>query len=423
MVASGGNDRFNGRFDPYIWSAPYYENPGEVLGAIRSAGLEGKKLKAINLIGYVETIADHDSVIYSIITDAGIKLGDEQEEGWSERYPHLDDVKVPKEVEGCEPIQFIFDDDTSLEIRPLRYGGARISQNTIPFDMRDGINRNNFDCSVFFKEALGEELRRIYLFGNTTSKAYVSESGEVEDWHKEIRSDYTLSFQFGYHCLEILWDYDSWFTVRMDQSTIYDKVPYKRIKEAAVKCRQVPMIPGPSSGGYYYILPSCISREESSNVLPSFGESVISVDEMYIDEYLYFFLAKHFDNEFNKTEDRINYVEQTPNGEIIHYYEGFQSYEHNYFSFAAMRDILDDIKDAIVLLQSDFNNPRLFKIKKNFYWMQFSDKPRSKVSARERNEMQKKCVPEAIDFYERFVRCVERMMEEPGCDCICFSGP
>ena len=155
MFNYGGDNYFCDRFDFYKWSAPYYENPKEVFLALNKLGLKDKTLVSINAIGACRNIDNSGGTsLYWTIADAGIELG----ELWWERYEHLDSVLVPWNITLCEPIQFVFDDDTTLEILPIEDGGARIGVNTIPVGLVNGLNPSEVNATALFKEFIGRKL-------------------------------------------------------------------------------------------------------------------------------------------------------------------------------------------------------------------------------------------------------------------------
>lgn len=136
MFTFGGCNNFNGRFDFFEWSAPYYETPKEVFAALNELGLKGKRIVAINTIGSCKDIGKSNSTnLYQTIRNAGIELG----ENWWE-YPNINEVLLPWNIILCEPIQFVFDDGETLEILPIGDGGARVAKNSIPIGMTDGMN-------------------------------------------------------------------------------------------------------------------------------------------------------------------------------------------------------------------------------------------------------------------------------------------
>lgn len=51
MLSMPGKNNFGSRFNPYRWSAPVYENPGELIEAIQSARFLSKRLKSVRVIG------------------------------------------------------------------------------------------------------------------------------------------------------------------------------------------------------------------------------------------------------------------------------------------------------------------------------------------------------------------------------------
>ena len=196
MFNSGGHDDFNGRFDFFEWSAPYYENPKEVFTVLNEMNLKGKRLVAINAVGSCRDIGRTNGVgLYQTIRNAGIEPGD----NWRENYPHMDEVLIPWNIVLCEPIQFVFDDGNTLEILPIEDGGARIATNSIPVGMTDGLNDGGINTTAFFKELIGRKLNSIELRIRKKEEQYINEfSLKRETPYTEFRTKYVIQLEFEY---------------------------------------------------------------------------------------------------------------------------------------------------------------------------------------------------------------------------------
>lgn len=73
---------------------------------------------------------------------------------------------------------------------------------------------------------------------------------------------------------------------------------------------------------------------------------------------------------------------------------------------------------------TDFDNPMLGEIKKNFSPYTFSPETSGKLSEKKKNELYQKNIDLAIDFYIRFADRIESMLvEQPDCNVISFAGP
>ena len=104
--------------------------------------------------------------------------------------------------------------------------------------------------------------------------------------------------------------------------------------------------------------------------------------------------------------------------------DGFDGYGGNLYSRESMRKIIEEIRETVALLQTDFDNPKLAVIKKHFSPYTFSPETSGKLSEKKKNELYRENVDLAIDFYTRFANRIESMLiEQTDCDLISFAGP
>ncbi len=413
MFNYGGDNNFGDRFDFYEWSAPYYESSKEVYLALKDLNLNGKTLKAINVIGECGNIYKEDKgYLYSTINAAGIELG----EFWWEKYEHIDDVLVPWEVGACEPLQLVFDDMT-LEILPIDAGGARIGVNTVPEGLVDGINNSDLNSNELFNEFIGAKLENVRLYIDKKEKIYVdSFSINSENPYSEKDTNYIVCFCFcSGDCqleLNIVQRYSTAsYKIKAkicNYHTNSDKVPYGRFISSFIPQEQIVIYDGIAHGGTFWIIGTNMKEEDNSSVpmLSCFG---ISIDEMHIEEFLYEFLTKYYDHSL---QERGEYER-----------EEFDWYGVNLYPHESMKSMLSDIKQTITMLKEDFNNPCLENIKSHFPWYLYTNKMKDELTEKEIKELTKKAVPIAIDFYERFCSRMDNMLKIPGNNIMSFAGP
>ena len=407
MFAFGGHDVFNGRFDFFEWSAPYYENPKEVFKALNGMDLRGKKLVAINVIGSCRDIGrTNGTALYQTIRNAGIDPGN----NWMETYPHMDDVLIPWNIILCEPIQFVFDDGSTLEILPFEGGGARIATNSIPVGMTDGLNDGGLNTSKFFQEFIGRKLSWIELKIRKKEEQHINEfSVDREKTYTEFRTDYVIQLKFeSPYKLEIIQSWESWYEVCAKGSWDQERVPYKRKKEVGKKRSGPWIVNGRDGGGTFWII-GISSKEERESEIPNLDCFGMSIDDTVVGEYLTEFLYKYFDPSVQKRDE---YEER-----------GFDWYGGNLYTFETMRKMLDDIYQVMRMIREDYDNPELSKIKDHWPLYPYTRKRRDELSDVEINEVRKKAVPDALIFYERFCARMEHMLKVPGNDIMSFAGP
>lgn len=257
MAASCGSDRFNERFDSFLWKAPYIETPDEVIKSIETIGLKGRTLKGINIIGSVEAAYSNKAQLAHTIRAAGISYEQDLWNTWVDRYPYLDKVQVPQKVRACEPIQFVFDNDVTLEFMPLKGGGARVGINSIPVGLTDGLNMSDFDANVLYSELIGTTISDVVFT--------VEKSTEIRmDRRNEKDKIYGIRLSFtDCNDLEIKWNREIWYSVEQKCFESDCQIPFSQAKMALNGKKQVIIIPGRDRGGVFWI--SDLSRTRYSN--------------------------------------------------------------------------------------------------------------------------------------------------------------
>ena len=409
MFNYGGDNNFCDRFDFYKWSAPYYENPKEVFLALNKLGLKDKTLVSINAIGACRNIDNSGGTsLYRTIADAGIELG----ELWWERYEHLDNVLVPWNITLCEPIQFVFDDGTALEILPFEDGGARIGVNTIPVGLVDGLNPGGVNATALFKELIGRKLRDIEIKINYNETKRISKfSIDNNKESKEFRTNYAieLAFEFPYR-LELAQGWESWSQVSAKGEDWRGKVPYKRLKDNTFSQKGIEIVNGRDGGGTFWII-GISDKEERMSDIPDLDCFGMSIEDDHVAEFLSAFLYKYFDS---SVQDRYEYEDAD-----------FDWYGINLYTFENMKHLVSDIRRAIHLILEDYDNPELEEIKSSWSYYQYlsHDKARDELTPDEINELRKNVVPTAVDFYERFCSQMDNMLKIPGNNIMSFAGP
>ena len=409
MFNYGGNNNFRGRFDFYEWSATYYENSEEIFLALSESGIKEKTLMAINAIGACRSKEDLGGIeLYHTISDAGIDLG----ELWLEKYEHLDKVLLPWNITLCEPIQFVFDDGTTLEILPFEDGGARIGVNTIPVGLVNGLNLGEVNATAFFKEFIGRKLSDIELKINYNETKYVNKfSIEKRDEWKSFRINYIIELTFEYpYRLELTQGAESWYQVSAKCENGRGKVPYKRLKDNIFSQEEIEIINGRDGGGTFWIKGVSDKNERSSNI-PDLDRFGMSIDDSYVAEFLSAFLYKYFDP---SVQDRYEYEDND-----------FDWNGCNRYTFENMKHMVSDIRRAIYLIQEDYNNSELEEIKSYWSYYQYLNhgKVKDELTPYEINELRKNRVHTAVDFYERFCSQMDNMLKISGNDIILFMGP
>ena len=175
---------------------------------------------------------------------------------------------------------------------------------------------------------------------------------------------------------------------------------------SSIKKKNIKIING--RGDLFWITALNSSDKRISDIpnLDCFG---MSMDDFCAAEFLAEFLYKYFDPSIQKREEY-----EPPE---------FDWYDANLFTFDSVRRMLSDIKQTVAMLQEDHNNPSLAQIKENWTLHRFTDKAKFELTAEELNEVEKRMVLIAVDFYERFCSRMENMLKIPENDIVTFTGP
>lgn len=404
----------HGVFNKYQWDAPIYKTYAEATRALENFQIKEKKIKHIHAIGNAENMETWSHIWKMrrlLHNDAGIPYEDID----SGTYPYIDLLQFPCEVELCEPIVFVFEDDTTLEILPHANHGLQMSVNKIGKDVVDGLNHSNFDSDQLFDCLKGHSVRNLQIIVKT-----------LESWSNTIHFDYTekrtkTTYQFwldGEYGFYFRQPYPGYFSFGVTMQNHFAElgnetatVSYGKWKAVRNGLTQIVITEGHGRGGYFHIMP--VAAEESQNT--SVETDVISLDEDEIFDFLYFFLKKYYDPELNRK----------CRGEWNHD-EDFDWYGDNYFSYAAMKSIVHDIEQYAEMIRDDYKNPLLAELKKGFHASSF-DQDYSYTIVE--NRLPDAVIIEtnrhiAVDFYQRFANRMRSMMQHaPQCELICFTGP
>ena len=388
MFHMKGTDNYSDRFDFFRWSAPVYETPKEVTAALNQIDFRNKKLEAIRCIGAAEVVGLHSPALYHAIVNAGIEPG----AGWRETY--LSRMPIARKVSLCEPIQMVFTDGSTFEFMPMGDGGARFSQNCIPRTITDGLNRSNIDLNAFLGNlAAGREICACEMYVDRKETVYYHDAGCMDNPYTKIRTQYRYEFSLGcpYRC---------------------DTIPYGEAQECIRQVRQIYITAGrDGDGGAFWIVPvhSDGRPYKKEHRISDYDNCGMSVDDYFVHEFLSTFLNKYFDPDIQEDD---------------HDLDGFDEYGGNLYTRESMRKIVEEIREAVILLQTDFDHPGLAEIKKHFHPYTFSGKMGGALSEEEKNDLFRENIDLAIDFYTRFAdRIASMLAEQPDCDVISFAGP
>lgn len=402
-------------FDRYEWKPQLFQTPEELNAALEQFAVKDKKIKAIHTIGIAHNMQPWAYMQSMRTTLAGVGVSYYDID--SGRYPNIDKTLLPCEVKLCEPVVFVFEDDSTLEIKPNGDGGLFMSANRISSSVKDGLNHSNVDSEVLFKRVIGSSIRGIWTTKTRTITEYTSsghgDQDNTDKWKLSMSGDYDL-----YFCHR----WGGWYQFGMTSDNIgcqEGKIRYAIIKKAANNYRQIPIVEGHDGSSYFWIMPVRHVEVSDDNWygIEECREQEISIEEDDIGEFLYFFLEKYFDPDY-------------PYGQVRDRYcgSGFEwNLEYNIYTYETIRKMLDEIELCARLLETDFDNPALTDFKKGFHSVTFDpdeNRFQKRLTDEEEEHLIRDNIGIALDFYDRFVRRMRKMMQAADdYELISFMGP
>lgn len=175
MILSEGKNQYpNHEFSFWEWSAPVLQKPEEAMEKIQELQLVGRIVRDIRAIGmgYGWSGDDPDHLIPRAARYAG-----------KERLYSALGLPLPKcyrferSVEIDEPILIAFEDGDILGIDFSEGSSVRMELNTIPWDIRPGINRKNFHANRLFADLIGNPITAVELSVTTAEPDFTGSFG------------------------------------------------------------------------------------------------------------------------------------------------------------------------------------------------------------------------------------------------------
>ena len=411
-------------FDIQEWKPTFCKTEKELNAFWEENQIARKKIIKINAIGIALNMQGWalGKRIQETLSSAGVtdELMQKVDKDW------YNNIQLNTELELWEPIVFVLEDHSTVELMFFPDGVLGVSVNQIDPDTTEGTNHGDCDANILFSKMLSRKCRRPEFYHRISYQG----SGEGESVQSEeyafvftlsgdsdlrffIRAGRHSAFTCGLFCSYFNWDND-----------IY-KIPLERISKSRKDVRQAAILEGGDSGGYFSIVPTMVEDKPVDSNYPwgtqDYYRNIIMIDEMDVQPLLFYFLEKYFDEDLNKKcTDRDPYNSR-----------GFQHYaDPNLYSYPTMKEMLQEIEEKARLLQEDFENPELKELIDGLAISYFlPDELWNLPDQEDWNEKKKREIIRdnlgiAIDFYARFVSRVRKLMERnPDCECICFSGP
>jgi hypothetical protein len=299
-----------------------------------------------------------------------------------------------------------------------------MSVNQISQDIIDGSNHTNINVNGVFHDLIGAALRTL------TVQTFITETTSGPYFRQDVRQFRRYQFwtglpgDFGF---SITQHGGAWYSVELrnqnhfthDGNKIH-QISLKFFNKAYTNVKQILIVEGHDYSSYFWINPVKILDVPSENDHDSIDEYVteeISIDEDDVSEFLYYFLEKHFDSQIQVTGRKKNEK------------RSFEwNLEHNIYTYESVTKIIAEIRATANLFIDDFDNQALSKIKERFSLSTIICEDFTCNASGEfdqhRDEIIRENIGIVIDFYERFCRRMELMMEHaPQYNLISFMGP
>lgn len=202
--------------------------------------------------------------------------------------------------------------------------------------------------------------------------------------------------------------------------------------------KEIGIVDGHDSSSYFWIMPVRVLELSNTDAIDSVAEMrsiEISIEEDDVDQYLTPFLYKYFDGELEANKKRTEYCWTDDDGtEHAKYITGFEWYlTHNFYTFDAVKNIINDIRDTADALASGRANEFTAELRKKRGFATYelvcaknlSEEQINAYNASRPQEDDTK-IDLIVDFYRRFIYRMEYMIkvgQEKGYNLISFMGP
>ena len=411
-------------FDIQEWKPTFCKTEKELNAFWEENQIARKKIIKINAIGIALNMQGWslEERIKKTLSDAGVTVHLMQRMN-KELY---NNIQLNAELELWEPIVFVLEDHSTVELMFFPDGVLGVSVNQIDPDTTEGTNHGDCDANILFSKMLSRKCRRPEFYHRISYQG----SGEGESvQEEEYAFVFTLSGDSDLRFF-IRAGHDSEYTCGLNfryqfnwEQNIH-KISLGRINEALKDVHQIPILEGTDYGSYFMIVPTMAEEQEIDSSFSwetkNYYKKRIMIEEDDVRSFLFYFLYKYFDEDYNK-----KYADRDPYDSVR-----FESYlDPNLYSYPAMKEMLLEIEEKARLLQEDFENPELNELIDGFAISYFlPDELWNLPHQEDWNEKKRRQIIRdhlgiALDFYARFVSRVRKLMERnPDCECICFSG-
>ena len=408
-------------FEKHLWKPEVFETSKEIENFMEINHIYEKKIKKINTIGIAKNMSEYaiECAMGRTLANAGIpyEVIDSGEFKW------IDSTLIPCEVIVCEPVVIVFEDNSTLEVMPCDGSKIMVSVNQIHYDVVDGTNHCNYNPDFIFKNIIVSSIRSVSGYIRKDSSIYGYTHNEQHRNSVTFKFWQSLGYDYGLFFRQA---WEGWFTVGLFVSNHFNgldnitaTIPYSTLRKAANNKRQICIIEGHDGSSYFWIMPvrHCEPSDEYTYGIEEYYHEEISIEEDDVLHFLYYFLKKYFDNDYDYGISRGEFAKN-----------GFEwNLEYNIYTYDTMSKMLQDIDEKSYLLEHDFDNESILPIIENFNYHDFMPNPLDFITTytkEEERQIIRDNISIATDFYFRFSKRIRSMMKNaPDYHLISFMGP
>lgn len=249
-------------FDIQEWKPTFCKTEKELNAFWEENQIARKKIIKINAIGIALNMQDYslDERKKKTVCAAGVTFRFMQsvDKKWYNK------IQLNAELELWEPIVFVLEDYSTVELMIFPDGILGVSVNQIDPDTTEGTNHGDCDANILFSKMLSRKCRRPEFYHRISYQG----SGEGESMQEE---EYAFVFTLS-------GDSDLRFFIRAGHDSEYTcglnfryqfnweqnihKISLGRINEALKDVHQIPILEGTDYGSYFMIVPTMAEEQE-----------------------------------------------------------------------------------------------------------------------------------------------------------------
>ncbi|MBO4954013.1 MAG: hypothetical protein J6D04_02565 [Clostridia bacterium] len=366
---------------------------GKVIQSITCVGI-GANLRQENLRCQARTVLAREGISYELIDSGKVPLGK---------------AILPFEISVCEPVIIAFEDNTTLEMQMLDSGIINLSVNQLSPYTEDGTNFSNVDADRLFSKLKGASIRNVSVIKKNRHPHLEMYYQKVEF---ELFGDGGFYLAKYYNCWNWFGLYES--VTHTDFGRAPEKVTCDTLRKATKNRTQIVIVEGHDGGSCFWISPIRAVGKGRKIQIEKCGAEEISIEEDDVGSMLYYFLEQIYDSDLQKP-----FRNPSDCGLDFEW-----NLEHNVFTYKSIQTMIENIREHTRLLQTDYDNPILDELKEGFYPWQFDSGCLYCKGTPQGEEVIRKNVHVAVEFYERFCDRMESMMKHAHrYNLISFMGP